>query len=181
MHSVVTYGMRAGPAASIQAVLPRREVICRYSLCLLLVVHPVCATELVGQVVSIQDGDTLTVLVERNQIRVRLVDIDAPEKAQPFGSRSRQSLSTMCVGRSAVVNSRGKDRFGRTLGQVSCSGIDANAEQVRRGMAWVFVRYAPPDSPLYKLQGDAQAERRGLWIDPQPMAPWEWRSSRSTR
>jgi endonuclease YncB( thermonuclease family) len=66
---------------------------------------------------------------------VRLVDIDAPEKKQPFGTRSRQSLSEICGGKDAQVGDRGKDRFGRTLGQVNCAGVDANAEQVRRGMA----------------------------------------------
>jgi endonuclease YncB( thermonuclease family) len=100
-----------------------------------------------GPVVNVHDGDTVTVLVERTQVRVRLVDIDAPELGQAFGKRSRQSLADMCAGKTAHVADRGKDRYGRTLGHVSCAGVDANAEQVRRGMAWVFVRYAPKGSP----------------------------------
>jgi len=72
----------------------------------------------------------------------------------------------------------GKDRCDRILGRVICAGVDANAEQVRRGLAWVYVRYAPKDSLLYELQAKAQAERRGLWADAHPVPPWEWRKSR---
>ena len=133
------------------------------------------ASELVGRVVAIADGDTLTVLVTRQQIKVRLTDIDAPERKQPFGTRSRQSLADMCAGKDARIAEQGKDRYGRTLGRVSCAGVDANAEQVRRGMAWVYVRYAPKDSPLYVVEAEARAARRGLWQDARPVPPWEWR------
>ena len=134
------------------------------------------AGELVGRVVAIADGDTLTVLVSRQQIKVRLTDIDAPERKQPFGQRSRQSLADLCARRDATVLEAGKDRYGRTLGRVLCDGVDANAEQVRRGMAWVYVRYAPKGSPLYAMQAEARAAKRGLWADPRPVAPWEWRA-----
>jgi endonuclease YncB( thermonuclease family) len=142
----------------------------------LLAVAPLAgASEVVGRVVSIQDGDTLTILVSRKQIRVRLTEIDAPERRQPFGTRSRQSLSEICGGRQAQVDDRGKDRYGRTLGQVTCAGVDANTEQVRRGMAWVFERYAPKDSSLYAVEAEARAAKRGLWQDARRVPPWEWR------
>lgn len=142
----------------------------------LLLLAPLCAAaDFVGRVVHIQDGDTLTVLVEKTQMRVRLDSIDAPESKQAFGSRSRQSLAEMCVGKAANVADLGKDRYGRTIGRVSCAGVDANAEQVRRGMAWVFVKYAPAGSPLYKLEAEAKSAKRGLWSDPHAVAPWEWR------
>ncbi len=67
------------------------------------------------------------------------------------------------------------DRYGRTVGYVTCDGIDAQTHQVSRGMAWVFDRYSSPSSPLYALQADAQAARTGLWADPAPVSPWEWR------
>jgi endonuclease YncB( thermonuclease family) len=134
--------------------------------------------ELVGRVVAIADGDTLTVLVSREQIKVRLSDIDAPEHKQPFGTRSRQSLAELCHGKAATVSDRGKDRYGRTLGAVICAGVDANAEQVRRGMAWVYEQYAPKGSPLYAMQREAKAAQRGLWRDARPVPPWEWRRSR---
>lgn len=131
--------------------------------------------DFVGRVVKVSDGDTVTVLVERKQIKVRLDAIDAPELKQAFGRHSRQSLAELCAARTARVVEKGLDRYGRTVGSIFCDGVDANAEQVRRGMAWVFVRYAPRNSPLYGLQGEARGSRRGLWADPSPMAPWDWR------
>ncbi len=139
------------------------------------------AGELVGQVVSVHDGDTLTLLVDRRQVKVRLAEIDAPELGQPFGTRSRQSLGDLCARKPAVVDDRGLDRYGRTLGRVRCAGVDANAEQVRRGWAWVFVRYAPKNSPLYSVEAEARAEKRGLWADPEPVPPWEWRRAKKEK
>jgi endonuclease YncB( thermonuclease family) len=135
------------------------------------------AADVTGKVVSVHDGDTLTVLVDRRQVRVRLIDIDAPELRQPFGTRSRQSLSNLCFGKMASLDVRGHDRYNRTLARVSCAGADANAEQVRRGYAWTFVRYARADSPLFALEKEARTAHRGLWQDPYPIAPWEWRRS----
>ena len=128
-----------------------------------------------GQVVRVSDGDTLTVLVDRKQIKVRLTEIDAPELHQAFGQRSKQSLSEMCAGRAATVRSSGRDKYGRVLGRVDCDGLDANAEQVRRGMAWIYDRYAT-DRALYPLQSEARTTHAGLWADPAPTAPWVWRS-----
>jgi endonuclease YncB( thermonuclease family) len=131
-----------------------------------------------GRVVKVHDGDTLTILVQEKQIRVRLDSIDAPELGQAFGKRSRQSLATLCAGQPAYVADRGKDRYGRTIGRVTCDGVGANAEQVRRGMAWVYVRYADAASPLYGLEREAKLNRLGLWVEPQPTPPWEWRATR---
>ena len=128
-----------------------------------------------GRVVSVHDGDTLTIVIEHRQVRVRLIDIDAPELGQPFGTRSRQSLSNLCFGKVAALDVRGQDRYNRTLARVTCAGADANAEQVRRGYAWTFVRYARPDSPLLSIEREARAAHRGLWQDPAPVAPWDWR------
>lgn len=131
-------------------------------------------TTFAALVISIADGDTLTVLDHQQQIRVRLTKIDAPEKRQPFGQRSRQSLADLCFQKDASLTVAGRDRYGRTLARVSCAGVDASAEQVRRGMAWVFDRYVT-DRSLYRLQAEAQAERRGLWSEMGPIPPWEWR------
>jgi endonuclease YncB( thermonuclease family) len=95
-----------------------------------------------GTVVAIHDGDTLTVLVDRKQVKVRIADIDAPEAKQAFVTRSRQALATLCHQKPAQVIDKGLDRYGRTIGVVSCAGWDAATEQVRAGMAWVFTRYA---------------------------------------
>lgn len=132
------------------------------------------------RVVAVRDGDTVTVLDNQRQLRVRLSEIDAPELGQPFGKRSKMALSELCFGKAAELEVRGRDRYGRVLGRLKCDGLDANAEQVRRGYAWVYTRYASADSPLYALQLDAQAARRGLWFDRAPTPPWEWRRQRRT-
>jgi len=141
---------------------------------LLLAVSPAFA-DVQARVVSVHDGDTLTVLIDQRQVKVRLTDIDAPELGQPFGARSKRSLSDMCFGKIASLDVRGQDRYKRSLAKVTCSGTDANAEQVRRGYAWTYTRYAPRDSPLHAIQVAARTEHRGLWSDPAPVAPWDWR------
>jgi endonuclease YncB( thermonuclease family) len=131
------------------------------------------------EVIRVVDGDSLIVSLKQERIRVRLKEIDAPELKQSFGKRSRESLTAMCANKAARVLWTEKDRNGRTLGRVWCSGIDANAEQVRRGMAWVFDRYVK-DRNLYPLQDTARAARRGLWAEATPLPPWEWRRARGT-
>lgn len=133
------------------------------------------AALIIGLVVAIADGDTLTVLNEDfQQVKIRLAEIDA-EKKQPFGSRSRQSLGELCHEKRAEVRVTDVDRrYKRIVGRVTCAGVDANAAQVRRGMAWVYDRYAK-DKTLYRLQDEARSAGRGLWIDRNPMAPWDWR------
>lgn len=153
----------------------RRLLVGIARLAPLLVIINASAAELSGQIVSIADGDTLTMLVERKQVKVRLADIDAPERKQRYGTRSRHSLAELCHKKGATVVNREKDRYGRTVGYVICAGVDANAEQVRRGMAWVFDRYAERGSPLYALQAEAKNAQRGLWGDSNAVAPWEWR------
>jgi endonuclease YncB( thermonuclease family) len=134
-----------------------------------------------GRVVKVADGDSLTVLVNKQRIRVRLDGIDAPEQGQPFGKRSRQSLSDMCAAKTAVVVDRGKDQYGRTIGRVSCAGADANSEQLQRGMAWVFTQYVPRGSPFYELEASARVRQLGLWADARPIAPWTWRAANARR
>lgn len=137
------------------------------------------AALIVGLVVAIADGDTLTVLNgDFQQVKVRLAEIDAPEKKQPFGARSRQSLGELCHEKRAEVRVTDVDRrYKRIVGRVSCAGVDANAAQVRRGMAWVYDRYAQ-DKTLYRLQDEARAAGLGLWADRDPVAPWDWRRRR---
>lgn len=144
---------------------------------------PVAADAFDAKVVGISDGDTIRVLADGQQVTVRLAEIDAPEKSQPFGAKAKQSLSDMCFDKQARITTQGHDRYGRTVGRIYCFTpgvkveIDANAEQVRRGMAWVFDRYAT-DQSLYRLQDDARIDHRGLWADSASIPPWEWRKSR---
>ncbi|SHL41626.1 micrococcal nuclease [Nitrosospira sp. Nsp11] len=129
-------------------------------------------------VIGISDGDTLTVLTpDKQQIKIRLAEIDAPEKRQAFGTRSKQSLSDLCFGKQAEVKPQAKDRYKRTVARIKCDGVDANAEQVSRGMAWVYRQYAK-DHDLYVLEHGAKVEKRGLWSEPSPIPPWEFRKMR---
>lgn len=143
----------------------------------------ICLAGQICKVIGISDGDTLTALCAGNhQVKVRLAEIDAPEKAQPFGTRSKQALSDFCFGKQARIAEQGRDRYGRTLGRIYCftpgvkMEIDANAEQVRAGMAWVYDRYVT-DRALYVLQDTARVARIGLWEQKAPEPPWEWRKS----
>jgi endonuclease YncB( thermonuclease family) len=137
------------------------------------------ADGLAGRVVEVADGATLTIVdAGRQRHTIRLADIDPPAMAQRFGMRSRQSLAELCAGKTAQVTDRGLDADGRRLGWVMCAGINANGEQVRRGMAWVYAQYVAPTSALYTLQADARLARRGLWRDRRPVAPWVWRAGK---
>ncbi|HEY7742287.1 MAG TPA: thermonuclease family protein [Burkholderiales bacterium] len=142
---------------------------------LVLALAPCAAlADFTGHVVKVSDGESLTVLVNKRQVRVRLEGLDAPERGQPFSRNSRQSLAAICAAKEAVVVDRGKDGNGRTIGGVTCAGVEASTEQVRRGMAWVLARYVPLGSALYELEAYARLRQLGLWADPQPVAPWDW-------
>lgn len=136
--------------------------------------QPAAAQDITGRIISVVDGDTLTLLHGREPVRIRLTEIDGPERGQPFGQRSTQSLRALCAGRTARVVLAGTDQYNRSLGRVWCAGVDANAEQVRRGMAWVYDQYVT-DRGLYPVQQAARNRREGLWVDPAPVPPWLWR------
>lgn len=144
--------------------------------------HMPASAVLLCLVVAIADGDTLTARCGEpgayEQVKVRIAGIDAPEKAQPFGQRSRQALADLCHRETATIRSTTKDRYGRTVADVQCQGQDVGRTQVAAGLAWVFDRYSEGYEDLYPLQRDAKADRRGLWADPVPVAPWDWRQQR---
>lgn len=134
--------------------------------------------DLTGKVVGVSDGDTLTVLTpERTQVRVRLHGIDAPESGQDFGSRAKQAASDLAFGKQVTVQVRDTDRYGRTVGEVILDdGRSLNREMVREGLAWHYVKFAPKDAELARLQADAKEAGRGLWSQPNPVPPWDWRN-----
>lgn len=128
-----------------------------------------------GRVVGISDGDTLTVLDNRSQQhKIRLAEIDAPEKAQDFGERSKQHLSDLVFGKEVVVTVIDTDRYQRKVGEVTTGTISANHEQVKAGLAWVYRRYAN-DLRLYRYETAAREQKLGLWSLPSPTPPWEFR------
>lgn len=135
-----------------------------------------------GQVVGVADGDTITVLDgQRTQHKIRLAGIDAPERAQAFGRRSKETLSELVFGRHVTVDAEKQDRYGRTVGKVIIDGQDANLAMVQSGMAWHYKTYQREQSPADRmLYADAEREAReasrGLWRDAAPTAPWDHRS-----
>ena len=133
------------------------------------------AETLEGKVVKIADGDTLTLLTSSNQqVKVRLAGIDTPERKQPFGNRAKQALSSLAFQKQALVEIETKDRYGRTVGIVFVNGQNVNTELVKQGMAWVYRKYNK-DMDLYELESRAKKEKLELWLDENPIPPWEWR------
>lgn len=133
------------------------------------------AGQLTGRVLDVIDGDKLTIQVDSRAIGVRLADIDAPQLQQQFGPAARQSLAELCMGALASFIDEGRrDLDGRIVARVDCAGRDAAVEQLRRGMAWVYDRFVG-DQSLYSVQANAREKRLGLWAEPAPVPPWQWR------
>lgn len=134
-----------------------------------------------GRVVGIADGDTLTILDGRDtQHKIRVVGIDAPEKKQDFGQKAKVSLSNLVFNQAVTADCRKKDRYKRNLCVVYVHGRDVGLQQVRAGLAWHYKQYAkeqPADErkAYERAEMEAKAARTGLWIDRNPVPPWEWR------
>lgn len=131
-----------------------------------------------GEVVAVLDGDTVIVLTpEHDEVRVRLAFIDAPEKAQAWGQRAKQAMSALVFRRQVVVEVQDQDRYGRQVGRIICQGQDVNLAMLRMGLAWAYRQYLPPSyAGIYlEAERDARRGRRGLWNDPAPLPPWEFR------
>ena len=134
-----------------------------------------------GRVVTVHDGDTLTVVDAANvQHKVRLQGIDAPEIGQPFGTRSRDALGKLTMRKTVTLHGRGQDRYGRTLATVEVDGRDVNRQQVADGLAWHYVRYST-SAELAAAERAARRDGRGLWADKAPVPPWEWRAKERER
>jgi len=129
-----------------------------------------------GRVVGITDGDTLKLLVDREQVRVRLAQIDAPESNQPYGKTAKAALSALAFGKRARVEVVDIDRYGRTVGEVFVEGIDVNREMVREGHAWAYTKYSH-STEIIELEDGARAAKKGLWALPESQRepPWIWR------
>lgn len=147
------------------------------SLCLFVFLLPgvVFASEIQGKVIRVLDGDTIEVLQNKAPVRIRLLNIDAPEKKQPYGRWSGEQLKALIALQPVTVSYDHKDRYGRVLGRVVVAdGIEANRYMVQQGAAWVYERYNT-DTSLISLQREAQVQKRGLWAESHPVPPWQWR------
>jgi len=179
--------MRTGAAASGVRAAPRTEVAVWLAAILALWVGIGHAEELTGMVIRVADGDTMTILdAAKAHHTIRLKGIDAPERGQPFGTRSRESLSSMVAGRYVTVDWHKRDRYSRLVGQVFADRHDVGLVQIERGMAWHYKAYereqTVEDARGYaEAENTARAARRGLWADPKPVPPWYYRQARRTQ
>jgi len=127
-----------------------------------------------AKVLTVMDGDTVFVKAGPFKAKLRLVNIDSPEKAQPFGKESQESLQSLIGGKVIHVESKAVDKFGRTIALISIGDINVNEEQVRRGMAWAYSR-SREGRTYARLQSEAQQAKRGLWQQANPQSPAQWR------
>ena len=128
-----------------------------------------------GRAVKVQDGDTFDFLYgDHEKQRVRVAQMDAPEKAMPFGQKSKERFSELVIGKEIALVVNTVDRYGRIVGSVVIDGEDQSARMISEGMAWYYRQYGWTDS-LARLEEEARSEKRGLWADPNPQPPWEWR------
>ena len=147
---------------------------------LLLALHAQADT-IFGKVIGVADGDTITVLDSNHtQHKIRLSGIDAPEKNQAFGQRSKESLSDLVFSKDVTVETDKRDKYGREVGKVLVDGLDANLAQVQRGMAWHYKAYEREQSVIDRkvyadAENEAKAARRGLWADADPVPPSDFR------
>ena len=147
-------------------------------LCLVLQAQ---AETLLGKVIHVQDGDSITVLDDtRTQHKIRLTGIDAPERRQAFGNVAKESLAEQVAGQSVAVEWDKVDRYGRKVGKVLLGGLDSNLVQIKRGLAWHYKQYereqSPADRQSYaEAEVEARAAKLGLWRDAAPLPPWHFR------
>jgi len=136
-------------------------------------------TVFTGTVIGIKDGDTFEILYDGQPERVRLADIDCPEKSQPFGNNAKQFASDLCFNKTVTVTCAAKrDRYGRLIGTVVTNdGTNVNEALVKQGFAWHYLDYS--DNKEYtNMEATARKNQLGLWADKDPTPPWDWRRTK---
>ena len=134
--------------------------------------------ELIGKVVKVSDGDTITILTsDKTQYKIRLNDIDAPEKKQAFGNKSKDNLDKYIAGKTVTVQYKEKDKYKRILGTIYYQNKDINLQQIKDGYAWVYKKYSK-NQEYYKAEKLARDKKIGLWSDKKPLEPWEFRKNK---
>lgn len=147
---------------------------------MLFLIAALLLSDLSGPVVGVTDGDTVRVLVSGKEVWVRLAEIDAPERGQPFGARAKESLARRVYLRWVRVEVSGVDRWERPLGTLFIDQENINHWLVREGWAWRYDRYSKSEE-LLRLQDEARKLKKGLWNDGKPIPPWEFRSAKVQR
>lgn len=126
-------------------------------------------------VIGISDGDTITILQpDKTKLKIRLAEIDCPEKRQPFGTKAKEALGDKIFGKNVHVEWSKKDRYGRAIGDVYLGGRYINKEMVEEGWAWHYTKYSH-SKEMAKAEKYARSNKLGLWIDAHPIPPWEFR------
>lgn len=160
---------------------------CALALLLVLAQSISVAGTLTGRVVSVTDGNTIIILGPSNaQHKIRLLGIDAPEKGQAYSTKSKEHLSDSVAGKFVVVEYDKRDRYERIVGKVLLSGVDMNLEQIRAGLAWHYKKYEAEQTISDRVnysdaEREARMDKRGLWHDPEPVPPWEYRQVKRQR
>lgn len=155
------------------------EIMRRVSFLVLLVLFNVDpARSFTGEVVGILDGDTIEVLQNGKAQRIRLQGIDCPEKGQPYGNNAKQATSALVFALEVTLQIHGKDKYGRILADVLLAdGTNVNHALVKDGWCWWYRTYAPDDVMLSALEAAAREAQKGLWVDSNPIPPWEFRKA----
>ena len=149
----------------------------KYFVTLLILSSYLFSLELIGKVVKVSDGDTVTILTsDKTQHKIRLNDIDAPEKKQAFGNKSKDNLAKYIAGKTVTVEYQKKDKYKRVLGTIYYNNTDINLQQVKDGYAWVYKKYSKNHN-YFKAEKEAKSKKLGLWSDKNPIEPWEFRKN----
>jgi len=129
----------------------------------------------------VYDGDTVKLRPvgsneSQDEFKLRLTDIDAPERNQSYGLKSRRALMKLCKGKNIIVTAQisGSDKYYRSLGRMECNGIDASYYLAKHGLAWFYAQYSS-DTTIENAAKNARQLMLGLWADEKPIAPWDWR------
>jgi micrococcal nuclease len=128
--------------------------------------------------VSAADGDTLTVRDWTEHLKVRLAEVDAPEGSQPYSQVLRKNLDSLCRNKPVEIKKVDVDRYGRTVAHVRCDGVQVNWRQVEDGLAWCYSHYLKHPAECPPREKVAREAKKGLWGEPNPQAPWEFRAEK---
>lgn len=143
-------------------------------LCLAL---PVSAEVFQAKVLSVSKGDSITVLHDGYPEKIRLANVNSPEKDQAYGQKAREFTSGMVLGKQVTVDTTGQDRHAQSFAEVRTDdGKILNEELVKAGLAWWYRKHAPDNTRLAEMEKQARDQHLGLWADPDPVPPWEYRA-----
>lgn len=157
-----------------------KRTVLAATLAAVLSLSPALAEEFTAKVIGVSDGDTITVLHDAKPEKIRLAEIDCPEKSQAFGAAAKHRTSELAFGKIVSVDVIGHDRYKRSVAEVELpDGRNLNRELVDQGLAWCYRKYSN-NADLISLEASARDNHRGLWSAPNPVPPWTFRKQQKT-